>query len=54
MRKNKIAVIAALGVFCSALPLYSSATVKVDTQPQLKDMAVSGFSLSAPRLDAMK
>ena len=54
MRKNKIAAIAALGVFCSALPLYSSAAVKVDTQPQLKDMAVSGFSLSAPRLDTMK
>lgn len=54
MRKNKIAAIAALGVFCSALPLYSSAAVKVDTQPQMKDMAVSGFSLSAPRLDTMK
>lgn len=54
MRKNKIAAIAALGVFCSALPLYSSAAVKIDTQPQLKEMAVSGFSLSAPRLDTMK
>ncbi len=54
MRKSKITAIIALAVLCSAMPMYSSAAVKVNPEPVMKDMSVSGFSLSAPRLDAMK
>ncbi len=53
MRKSKITAITALAVLCSAMPMYSSAAVKINTEPVMKEMSVSGFSLSAPRLDTM-
>ena len=53
MKKSKFAAVTAMAVLCSAMPMYSSAAVKINTQPEMKEMSVSGFSLSAPRMDAM-
>ncbi|MBO5344152.1 MAG: hypothetical protein J6A57_06850 [Ruminococcus sp.] len=51
MKKIRYAAAASLAAVCSALPLYSSAAVEINTEPVAKEASVSGFSLSAPKFD---